>query len=372
MKCLLALSVPLLAAACGSLTPAELAEQVRALPGRQPLRVGVVVASVDRSVVAAAPQPGAAPAGELRPSPGGCTYVERLLLPTPLPEDAVLDAVVDLGAFTDVVSLPLDARGITTREALVQRVQDRVWPLALAQELDAVLVIDGVEDRGLTFFDADEGLFTLDTTLWWLTWPFGVWLEDRSYQGEVNLVARLLWVGDQRPIPQSRDVEATPPPCLLSPWQRAAAPALGLLVPPAWLADDQAAVGSHVSQWTRETLPIELVRHLKSLAPPGPADLRLDLRVAGERLHVLIDSAEEVLDATLMSLPRGALTSPAVGIPIHLRSSVQAAAGGVRTTYEGDVSQAEVRQAGLPLLRLRITLAGGDAVSRTYSWNSIH
>ena len=355
-------------AGCASVSPSEQADLVRAMPGRKPLRVGLVVVGSDRTLQEAFPAPAAAPGGAAPVVAVGDVYGERTVLPESLAEDDVLDAVIGLGAFTDVVALPFDVRGVRSREALVQRVQDRLWPTAIAQELDALLVVEGIADGGLRWSDADEGFFSLDTVLWWLCWPFGAWIPDRAYAPDAAIRAEILWIGDQGSTPRSLDVGATAGTQSLAPWERAAVPFLGFVVPPVWLADDRATVAATIGGWARQMLPVELVRRLKQepMAGPGAVDLRAVVR--GDQVVLSIDSAQEVTDAVVVALPRGALTTPAEALPVTLQSRIETGASGPRHRASGQVELALVRQSAQALLRVRITLASGEQVSRTWSW----
>lgn len=374
MKSALVLFGCLMAAACTSTSPQEHRDQVRALPGQQPLRVGLVVCSADRKLLEAtsarpAAPGGAAPLGETAPPAAvGAVYCAQALLPESLPEDDLLAAVAELGAFTDVVPLPFDSRGVTTHEALIQRVQDRLWSLAQAQELDALLVVEGVQDGGLTFSDADEGLFSLDSMLWWLCWPCGVWIADRDYTADVALRAELLWLGDQRATPEPLDASATAGSTALPPWSRANAPVLGFFVPPAWLDDDRAAVTVAVRDWTRAMLPIELVRRLKTSPFVESNPAQVTARVRGEVVEIGVESAQEVTDVAIVSLPRGALASAAAAVVVPCTARIETGSQGPRHVTEGRVPVTAVEQPVQPLLRVRVTLASGDLVSRTWTW----
>ena len=374
MKSALVLFGCLMAAACTSTSPQEHRDQVRALPGQQPLRVGLVVCSADRKLLEAtsarpAAPGGAAPLAETAPPAAvGAVYCAQALLPESLPEDDLLAAVAELGAFTDVVPLPFDSRGVTTHEALIQRVQDRLWSLAQAQELDALLVVEGVHDGGLTFSDADESLFSLDSMLWWLCWPCGVWIADRDYTADVALRAELLWLGDQRATPEPLDASATAGSTALTPWSRANAPVLGFFVPPAWLDDDRAAVTTAVRDWTRAMLPIELVRRLKTSPFVETNPAQVTARVRGEVVEIGVESAQEVTDVAIVSLPRGALASAAVAVVVPCTARIETGPQGPRHVTVGRVPVTAVEQPVQPLLRVRVTLASGDVVSRTWTW----
>ncbi|MBK8096590.1 MAG: hypothetical protein IPK26_05750 [Planctomycetes bacterium] len=297
MRPTLAPALMLSCLACSSLTPTEHADLVRALPGKKPLRVGVVILTDDQRVRAAVPDP-AAPAVEMA-LPAGVRYCDTAVLPASLPEDQVVATIAELGAFTDVLQLPFDGRGIASRDALLQRVQDRLWPTAATQELDALLLIEGVADRGLRWSSADESLVSLDTVLWWLTWPFGVLIPDRTYAPDVALVATLYSPHDQRATPEPVDATAAALTTELSPWHRATTPILGLVLPPALLADDPDAVSQSVGKRTRELLPIELVRRLKTAPSPDATDLRLAIRRTGDRLELELQSSREVTEVAL-------------------------------------------------------------------------
>jgi hypothetical protein len=353
---------------CASWTPHEHGAAVQALPGRKPLRVGLVVLGNDRALPPALTEPAAAPGGAAPRPAVGVVYREAALPPAALRAEDLVAAVVELGAFTDVVPLPFDGRGVASREALVQRVQDRVWPLALAQEVDALLVVEGVRDGGLAWSDADEGLLTFDTVLWWLAWPLGLWFTDRDYTPDVSLVASTLWVGDPRPVPVPADASVTPGTLSLQPWQRANVPLLGLVLPPAWLGDDRQAVATAVGAWSREMLPIELVRRLKRDPLPGPAGVQIAASLRGDRIVVAVDSPTEVTALGIVGLPRGVLASPAVPAAVEFVDQLALAAGTARHVATGSIDLAALSLSGVALLRVRATLADGAQVSRTWSF----
>jgi hypothetical protein len=358
-------------AGCASLTPEQHAAEVRDLPGQQALRVGLVVLGQERRLQEAFATPPPAPGGAAPLPATGTRYAERTLLPDSLPEDSVLDSVRDLGAFTDVVPLPFDSRGIVSREALVQRLQDRLWTTAQAQELDALLVVEGVDDRGLVWSPDAEGLWSLDTVLWWLAWPAGLWLGDREYRPDVALVAHMYWLGDQRPTPEPTETTTAAKPLSLSPWQRASTPLLGLLLPPAWVADDPTTVAAEVSTFARAMLPIELVRTLKSTPLGEAGNVHVRAKVHGEHLEVQCEAGQEITEASATSLPRGALTESATTVPIPLESRLETSSDGPRHHATGRLPLAEIVQSGRALLRVRLTLASGDVISRTWAWTQL-
>lgn len=358
-----------LAAACTTVTPREQAELVAAMPGKKALRIGVVVLGTARTLPEAFGELPAAPGGAAPLPVIGALYAEQTLLPESLPADQVVEALQQLGAFTDVVQLPFDSRGIASREAMIQRVQDRVWPTAIAQQLDAVLVIEGVQDAGLRWSDSDEGLFTLDTVLWWLAWPFGLWIQDRDYTADCGLVAAMFWTGDASSNPQPVVVSATAATKSLAPWDRASAPLLGLVLPPVWVADDPASVAASVTDYTREMLPISLVQQIKLATLTGPVDLDLQLLVKGDQYQLQVHSDQEVTTATIVSLPRGALTPDAMLQPRNLRlaSEIELTAEGPRHLSSGNIARATVDSAALALVRVSVSLVSGEQVSRTWT-----
>ncbi|MCB9876055.1 MAG: hypothetical protein H6835_00505 [Planctomycetes bacterium] len=366
MKSVLLAAACLLTAACASLTPAEHAELVAAQPGTKALRVGVVVLGVDRTLGEAFADVPAAPGGAAPLVAPGVVYADQTLLPESLPADDVVAALQRLGAFTDVVPLPFDARGVASREAMIQRVQDRVWPLAVAQELDALLVVEGVRDHGLRWSDRDEGLFTLDSVLWWLTWPFGLWIDDRSYAADCALVAGLFRLGDPSSNPQPTELLATPGAVSLDPWQRASAPLLNLVLPPAWVGDDRQAVAGLVHDWSRAMLPIELVRAIKGHELVEPANVTLQLRRVPDGYELQVGSDQEVVEAAVVALPRGALTDAAEPRDVALTTEIEMTAQGPRHRCRGSVARDALDVPSTSLLRASVTLGSGERVSRTW------
>lgn len=354
-----------LCVSCASVSPEQHAVAVASMPGKKALRVGVVVVGADRRLQEAFADPPAAPGGAAPARELGEVYCEQALLPTSLQHDAVLAALTNLGAFTDVVALPFDGRGVRSHDAMVQRLQDRVWPLANEQALDALLVVEGVHDGGLRWSDADESLLSLDTVLWWLCWPFGVLVPDRSYGADAGVVASLFRMGDQRGTPEAIDVTTMVGERSLAPWDRAAAPLLGLVVPPVWLADDPAAVASTVGDWSRAMLPIELVRHVKETNVTPPAGAKLTAVVRDGVVQVTVDAAQEVTQATIAGLPRGALTTPIEAVPVPFESRLEMSADGPHHRASGRVDLASL-PAALPLLRLAVTFASGEQFSATW------
>lgn len=371
MKSTTGLLLALGCAACAMPSPNEHAATVRSLPGQKPLRAGLVVVQTDRRVAAAFEAPGAAPGGAAPRPQAGTVYRERIVLPSSLPVDALQQTLVDLEVFTDLVPLSFDARGVTSRAAMVQRLQDRLWPTAVAQELDALLVVEGVRDAGLCWSADDESLFSLDTVLWWLCWPAGLWIPDRSYAPDATLEAELFWVGDPRATPLSVDATAVVGPQSLHPWERADAPLLGLVVPPVWLADDPDAVGDAVADWTRSMLPIELARGLKQASLAQSPHVRLGVAVRGERLEIEVESGVEVVEAAITALPRGALAETPAPLPVALSTQQQHTARGTVHRATGALPLATLREAAEPLLRLAVTLASGERVSQTWAWSEL-
>lgn len=359
----------LLAASCATVTPREHAEMVAAMPGTKPLRVGVVVLGSGRALPAAFAEAAAAPGGAAPLPIPGTVYAEQTLLPESLPADEVVTALQQLGAFTDIVQLPFDTRGVASREAMIQRVQDRVWPTAIKQELDAILVIEGVEDRGLHWSSEAEGLFTLDTVLWWLAWPFGLWIPDRDYTADCGLVAAMFWMGDASSNPQPVLMGATAMTQSLAPWDRASAPLLGLLLPPAWLADDPVAVAQAVSVYSREVLPASLVQQIKQTPLASPVDVDVALRVDGGQFVLEVHSGQAVQQASLVSLPRGALADAAqvVAHQIALRTEMEWTAQGPQHISIGQVARGDVEVVAQSLVRVRVVLVSGEQVSRTWT-----
>jgi len=354
-----------LCVSCASVSPEQHAAAVAAMPGQKALRVGVVVVGPDRRLQEAFAEPPAAPGGAAPERRVGAVYCEQALLPASLPHDAVVGALTELGAFTDVVVLPFDGRGVRSREAMVQRLQDRVWPLANEQQLDALLVVEGVRDGGLRWSDADESLLSLDTVLWWLCWPFGLLVPDREYAPDAGVVASLFRVGDAAGTPHAIDVTAMVGGRSLAPWDRAAAPLFGLVVPPVWLGDDPVAVAATVGDWSRGMLPIELVRHVKEAELPAPAAASLQVAVRDGFVHVTIDAAQEVAQAAMAGLPRGALTTPIDAAPVVLESRLEMGPTGPRHRAGGRFELAALA-AGAPLLRVVVTFVSGEQCSATW------
>lgn len=371
MKSLLGTMFLLGATGCASLQPADHAGLVRAMPGQKPLRVGVVMLAGERALQPAFAEPSPAPGGAAPLAAVGTVYCEQAVLPASLPGGDLLDAVAGLDVFTDVVPLPFDGRGVASRAAMIQRVQDRIWPMAVAQQLDALLVVEGVRDGGLRWSGADEGLFSLDTVLWWLTWPVGLWIPDRDYTADVSLVAELFWVGDPRSTPVATDATANVGPHSLSPWQRAKAPALGLVLPPAWLGDDEPAVAAAVSEWSRAMLPIELARRLKQSPLSPSTQAQLQVHVRDGQLEIVVRSGQDLTDAVVASLPRGALTEAVEAVPVPLATKLELTAQGPVHVAGGSVDMGAVRQAALPLLRVCVTLVSGEQVSQTWTWSDV-
>ncbi|MCA8974022.1 MAG: hypothetical protein KDC98_04835 [Planctomycetes bacterium] len=358
----------LLIAGCQSMAPAEFAAAVAAMPGGKPLRVGVVVLGNVRALPEAFAQPPAAPGGAASPPVDGTLYAERTLLPESVPAENVVAALQQLGAFTDVVPLPFDSRGIASREAVVQRIQDRIWRLAIEQKLDALLVLEGLRDGGLRWSDAGEGLFTLDTAMWWLVWPIGLWIPDRTYTADCELVAEMFWLGDAAADPQPVLFGAKALPHALTPWQRADLPLLGLVLPPAWVGDDPVAVANAVRDRARDMLPIELVRNIKLGAMPGP-DAEVELRLHEGHYDLEVRSSLEVIAATITGLPRGALTdaSAVTPLPVPLVSEMELLAKGPRHATHGRIESAAVEQAAPALVRVVVELVSGERISRTWA-----
>lgn len=336
--------------------------------GQKPLRVGLVMLGGDRKLATALPEPGASPGGAAPVANRGALYCERVLSPESLPTDGLSSTIAELGAFTDVVPLAFDGRGVVSYEGMVQRLQDRVWPVAVAQELDALLVIEGVRDAGLHWSSAGESVFSLDTVLWWLTWPFGGWIPDRDYGADAAIVAHLYSVGDPRPTPERVDASATVGSISLHPWERASVPTLCLLLPPAWVADDEAAVAASVGSWTESMLPVELVRRLKQMPFANAADTQLVARCRDGRIELQVESNSEVTEAVVTALPRGALVGSAVAVPVPLRTRLEPTAKGSRHFASGEIPMVEFADATQSLLRARVTLASGDSVSQTWTW----
>ena len=355
-------------AGCASLTPTEYADSVAAMPGRKPLRVGVVVLGTERVLPEAFAEAAAMPGGAAPMPAVGTLYAEQTVLPDSLPGDEVVDTLQRLGAFTDVVLLPFDSRGIASRQAAVQRVQDRVWRTAIAQELDALLVIEGLRDGGLRWSSESEGLFTLDTALWWLVWPIGLWIPDRTYTPDCALVAEMFLLGDRAADPQPIVITSTATPQSLAPWERANTPLLGLFLPPAWVGDDPDAVTEQVSAFARQMLPIELVRQIKQAPQPGP-DADITLRAVDGFYEIEVGSMQEVAEATIVGLPRGALTDATTPSPmtVPIRSEIVQTPAGLRHASRGRVEREAVEQSGRSLLRVVVTLVSGETVSRTWS-----
>lgn len=369
MKCALALLLCLLSQGCASLSPREHAEQVAGMPGRKPLRVGVVTLGSERVLPEALPATAAAPGGAAPRTPVGAFYAERTLLPESMPADEVLEALQRLSAFTDVVLLPFDSRGLASREGVIQRIQDRIWSVAAAQELDALLVVEGVRDGGLRWSNAEEGLFSLDTVLWWVTWPFGLWLADRSYEADCELQAMLFWLGDNSSSPVPIDLIATAGAESLHPWERANSPLLGLLLPPAWVADDEAAVTTAVTNWSRAMLPINLVRQIKTVSFPSPGNTELSLTHTADHYRLVMHSDAEFTAATVTALPRGALadTTARTSTNLELTNTIELSPRGPRHQGEARLPKALVEQAGCSLVRIVVTLASGEQSSQTWA-----
>ena len=180
--------------------------------------------------------------------------------------------------------------------------------------------------------------------------------------------AELLWLGDQRATPEPLDASATAGSTALTPWSRANAPVLGFFVPPAWLDDDRAAVTTAVRDWTRAMLPIELVRRLKTSPFVETNPAQVTARVRGEVVEIGVESAQEVTDVAIVSLPRGALASAAVAVVVPCTARIETGPQGPRHVTVGRVPVTAVEQPVQPLLRVRVTLASGDVVSRTWTW----
>jgi len=123
-----------------------------------------------------------------------------------------------------------------------------------------------------------------------------------------------------------------------------------------------------VHDWSRARLPVELVRRLKQTPLTNVGHAEITAAVRGDQLELHVDSAQEVAAVVVLSLPRGALTEAVMEVPIETKTALVPGAQGNRHVTTGSVATTLVAQSAQPLLRVRVTLASGDVVSRTWAW----
>jgi hypothetical protein len=90
-----------------------------------------------------------------------------------------------------------------------------------------------------------------------------------------------------------------------------------------------------------------------------------------DSLELHCDSSQEITEATLVALPRGALTEPVSPVPVPLDSRLEPGRDGPRHVASGCVALTAIMQSGCALLRVRLMLASGEVVSRTWAMTNL-